>query len=108
MNVRPGPLEEQIVEGGSGNETITMGSTRNTAEPVVVSYRELSASALQGLIESFVLREGTEYGRKDVPLEVKCAQVMRQLEQGTARIVFDPDSESTDVEVVRVGGRGKR
>ena len=108
MNVRPGPPGEWIAEGKSGNEAIKMGSTRNTPEPVFISYRELSASALQGLIESFVLREGTEYGRKDVPLEVKCAQVMRQLEKGTARIVFDSDSESTDIEVVRLGDRRKR
>ena len=45
---------------------------------------------------------------KRLGFEVKCAQVMRQLEKGTARIVFDPDSESTDIEVVRLGDRRKR
>ena len=80
---------------------------REASEPVVIPYRELSASALRGLIESFVLREGTEYGPKEVALDVKFAQVMRQLEEGTARIVFDPDTESTDIELVRMRGRSK-
>lgn len=69
--------------------------------PVEIPYRQLSADALQGLIESFVLREGTEYGAQDVPLEVKRAQVMRQLEKGEARICFDPESETVDIELVR-------
>ena len=81
--------------------------TRGTPEPVVIPYRELSPIALRRLIESFVLREGTEYGPKEVPLDVKHAQVMRLLEKGSARIVFNPDTESTDIEVVRVGGRPK-
>jgi uncharacterized protein len=76
-------------------------------EPVVIPYQDLSPAALRGLIEYFVLREGTEYGAKDVPLEVKHAQVMRLLEKGTARIVFNPDMESADIEVVPAGGQRK-
>lgn len=78
--------------------------------PVAVPYTELSAGALQGVIEAFVLREGTEYGAQDVPLESKVAQVLRQLERGEARILFDPVTESIDVVLVpqreRRGGRG--
>ena len=84
-----------------------MDKSRQKPEPVVIPYQELSASALQGLIEYFVLREGTEYGPKEVPLEVKHAQVMRLLEKGTARIVFNPDMESADIEVVQVASRPK-
>lgn len=68
--------------------------------PVAVPYTELSAGALQGVIEAFVLREGTEYGAQDVPLESKVAQVLRQLERGEARILFDPVTESIDVVLV--------
>ena len=35
--------------------------------PIVVPHTELSAEALTGVIESFVLREGTDYGERDVP-----------------------------------------
>jgi uncharacterized protein YheU (UPF0270 family) len=68
---------------------------------VEIPYRELSAAALRGLIESFVLREGTEYGAQEVSLETKLGQVMRQLEKGEARICFDPESETIDIELVR-------
>jgi uncharacterized protein YheU (UPF0270 family) len=74
-------------------------------EPVIVPYQELSAAALLGVIESFVLREGTEYGVHDVPLEQKIAQVMRQLQRGEAQIIFDPESESVDIVPVHAGVR---
>jgi uncharacterized protein YheU (UPF0270 family) len=67
------------------------------AEPLVIPHEELSADALRGLVEAFVLREGTEYGDHDVPLESKVAQVMRQLERGEARVIFDPESEVVDL-----------
>lgn len=51
-----------------------------------------------------MLREGTEYGERDVSLDQKVAQVTRQLQRGEAQIVFDPETESIDVVVVR-GGR---
>jgi uncharacterized protein YheU (UPF0270 family) len=75
--------------------------------PIVVPHAELSAGALRGVIESFVLREGTDYGERDVSFESKVAQVRRQLESGEAQIVFDPDSESIDIVVV-TGARVRR
>ena len=66
-------------------------------EAVVIPHRELSAAALRGVIESFVLREGTDYGEKDFSLEQKVAHVTRQLERGDARIVFDPNTESIHI-----------
>ena len=54
--------------------------------PVAVPYTQLSAEALQGVIESFVLREGTEYGERDFTLAEKRLHVMHQLERGEAQI----------------------
>ncbi len=71
---------------------------------VEVPHDELSPEALRGVIESFVLREGTEYGERDVPLDTKVAQVLRQIERGEARIVFDPNTETIDVIVKPRGG----
>jgi uncharacterized protein YheU (UPF0270 family) len=61
----------------------------------------LSPEALAGVIDAFVLREGTDYGEHDVPHETKVAQVRRQLERGEARILFDPVTESVDIVVAR-------
>jgi uncharacterized protein YheU (UPF0270 family) len=71
----------------------------------VVPHTELSEDALRGVVESFVLREGTEYGEKDFSLAQKLAHVIRQLERGEAQIVFDPGSETIDIVVVSKGGR---
>jgi len=68
-------------------------------EPVAVPYSELSADALNGVIDNFILREGTDYGDRAFSHEQKVAQVLRQLERGEARIMFDPlDSSVTIVE----------
>ncbi len=69
--------------------------------PITVPHAELTPDALIGVIESFVLREGTDYGEHDVSFETKVAQVRRQLERGEAEIVFDPNSESIDIVVRR-------
>jgi hypothetical protein len=73
----------------------------------VVPHTELSEDALRGVVESFVLREGTEYGEKDFSLDQKLAHVIRQLERGEAQIVFDPESETIDIVVVSKG-EGRR
>jgi uncharacterized protein len=71
------------------------------ADPVVVPYTELSAETLQGVIESYVLREGTDYGDQTYSLQQKVAHVMRQLQRNEAQIVFDPNTESIDIVVPR-------
>jgi len=52
------------------------------------------------VIESFVLREGTDYGERQFSLEQKVAQVRTQLERGQARILFDPQSNTVTLELV--------
>ncbi len=70
------------------------------AEPVIIPHTELSAETLRGVIESYVLREGTDYGQHEYSLEQKVAHVVKQLERGEAQIVFDPDSESIDIQTI--------
>ena len=74
---------------------------RERPEPVIVPHAELSADALRGVIEAFVLREGTEYGSRDVQLDAKVDAVLRQLDRKEAAIVFDPVTESIDIVVRR-------
>ena len=76
---------------------------REQSEPVPVPHTELSDDALRGVVESFVLREGTDYGERDVPHEAKLAQVIRQLERGEVRIMFDPVSRTVDIVLVKPG-----
>jgi len=67
----------------------------------------LSETALGGIIEAFVLREGTDYGHEEHDLIEKCQMVRRQLEAGEAEIDFDPETQSVDIRPVdaqAVGG----
>jgi uncharacterized protein YheU (UPF0270 family) len=66
---------------------------------VEVPHTELSPELLQAVIESFVLREGTDYGEKEFSLEDKVAGVIAQLKRGDARIIFDPESDSVTIVV---------
>ena len=66
-------------------------------EPIVVPYTELAPDLLHAVVESFVLREGTDYGEKEVAFETKVARVIQQLKSGEARILFDPESESVTI-----------
>jgi len=81
------------------------GSADPAGEPVTVPPDELSEDLLRRVIESFVLREGTDYGEQEVCLESKVAAVVRQLQRGEALIIFDPGSESIDIVTVAPGKR---
>ena len=67
------------------------------AEPVRIPGQALDEETLRGLVESFVNREGTDYGRVEQSFEAKVADVMHQLERGEAEVVFDPETESVTI-----------
>jgi uncharacterized protein YheU (UPF0270 family) len=64
---------------------------------VVVPYTELTPDLLHAVVESYVLREGTDYGEKEFSLEDKVAHVIAQLKRGDAQIVFDPETETVSI-----------
>ncbi len=59
-----------------------------------IPLENLSTEALEGVIDDFILREGTDYGNTEATLEKKRADVLRQLKKGLAKIVFDAETES--------------
>jgi uncharacterized protein len=67
------------------------------SEPVEVPYTELAPELLHAVVESYVLREGTDYGEKEFSLADKVAHVISRLKRGDARIVFDPDTETVSI-----------
>ena len=58
--------------------------------PLVVPVEQLSRDALLGLVDAFVLREGTDYGHDEPTLEDKRREVLSQIERGEVLLVFDP------------------
>lgn len=73
----------------------------DTVPPVEIPLDVLSPEALSGVIEDFILREGTDYGRVEVSLEAKQKQVRHQIEKGDVKIVFDPATESVTLMTLR-------
>lgn len=71
--------------------------------------QSLSAEALEGLVDEFITREGTDYGAREHSLEEKRSSVLRQLARREVVIVFDFESESTTIisrqELARAGLR---
>jgi len=66
-------------------------------ERVEIPASRLSREALDGLIEEFVTRDGTDYGLQEHTLEQKKSAVARQLDRGEVVIVFDPESETCNI-----------
>jgi uncharacterized protein YheU (UPF0270 family) len=64
---------------------------------MIIPYKQISPDALQGLIEEFITREGTDYGEMEFSLAQKVSQVERQLARGDIVIVFDPVIESVSI-----------
>ena len=49
---------------------------------MIIPWQQVSPETLENLIETFVLREGTDYGEHERSLLDKVADVRRQLETG--------------------------
>ena len=63
----------------------------------MIPFGALSSEALDGVIDDFVNREGTDYGHRDFDLREKRAAVRRQLETGHASIAYDPTTHTTTI-----------
>ena len=88
----------------------TLGGSRLNEQPqeiIVIPHADLTADTLRRVVESFVLREGTDYGQQELSLDQKVAHVMRQLQRGEAQIIFDSLSQTVDL-VLRVARQRKR
>jgi uncharacterized protein YheU (UPF0270 family) len=62
--------------------------------PVEVPFEAVGPEALLGIIENFILREGTDYGAHEIDHESKIKRVRAQLQHGDVKIIFDPNTES--------------
>jgi uncharacterized protein YheU (UPF0270 family) len=57
----------------------------------------LSPEALRGIVEEFISRDGTDYGAIEASRETKFAQVKGRLASGSAILVFDDETETTNI-----------
>jgi hypothetical protein len=62
-----------------------------------IPVHKLSPEALQGVIEEFISRAGTDYGEIEASQETKFRQVKTVLEKGLAVLIFDGETETTNI-----------
>ena len=80
--------------GAAKRHTPVMDQPDEPVEPVEVPHTLLSVEALRGVVEAFVLREGTDYGAHEFTHEQKVQQVLDGLRRGESRIVYNPQTSS--------------
>lgn len=65
--------------------------------PVEINSNQLSTEALNGIVENFILREGTDYGVVEVDHDKKRDQVLKQINCGDVKIIFDFNTETINL-----------
>jgi len=64
---------------------------------VIIKPSELSQGALKGVLESFISREGTDYGEVELSLEQKLSSLLSKVLSGEVLIVFDEQHEQVNL-----------
>lgn len=62
--------------------------------PIEIPSGQLPEETLTHIIDSFIMREGTDYGSHEVDHAEKRDQVLKQLNCGKIKLLFDPNTES--------------
>lgn len=94
-DIRDFALDYELSQDAAATDDGTRG--RASAAPVQIPLEALSPSAAAGIIDGFILREGTDYGAVEVSHGAKVSEVRAQLERGEIVITFDPASESVTI-----------
>jgi uncharacterized protein YheU (UPF0270 family) len=64
---------------------------------IFIPPNQLTEDALLGVIDAFILREGTDYGHQEFTLEEKRGRVKAMLQRGEAQICYYPENEHIDI-----------
>lgn len=64
---------------------------------MMIPWQDIAPETLDNLIESFVLREGTDYGEQERTLVQKVSDVKQQLHNGEAILVWSELHETVNI-----------
>ncbi len=64
---------------------------------MIIPWQDISEPALNGIIEEFIMREGTDYGSEEVSLERKKQDLINQLKSGQVVIVYSELHETVNM-----------
>ncbi len=74
---------------------------------MIIPPESLSEDALQGVLEEFISRDGTDYGESELSLEAKVARLKPQVMRSEVLIVFDDTLECVTL-MTREEWRGRQ
>lgn len=74
---------------------------------MIIPPESLSEEALQGVLEEFISRDGTDYGESELSLEAKVARLKPQVMRSEVLIVFDDTLECVTL-MTREEWRGRQ
>jgi uncharacterized protein YheU (UPF0270 family) len=66
-------------------------------EGIEIPFEQINPDTLLNMLREFVTREWADLGDSGYTLDDKVAQVLRQLEEHTARVVYDVTTESWNI-----------
>lgn len=64
---------------------------------IEVPPQRVPGDSLQGLLEEYASRDGTDYGAREFTLQEKVSQLRAQLEGGELCIIYEIDSQQWDL-----------
>ena len=82
---------------GARSGVLEVSCMSDSFEFTPIPYQQLSKEALDGVLEEYINREGTDYGLHEYSLEDKKEQLLAQIKSGRAQIVFDHGSQSVSI-----------
>ena len=62
-----------------------------------IPFKSLKKDTLNKVIESFIVREGTDYGDVETSLTKKVDQVMGQLQSGSIKLLYSEKEQSINL-----------
>lgn len=64
---------------------------------MIIPWQSLEESTLYNVLDSFILREGTDYGERELSLDEKRERLLAQLKADKVVIVWSELHESLDI-----------
>lgn len=64
---------------------------------MIIPWQDLDEQTLRNIAESFILREGTDYGVEELSLTQKTDNLLAQIHIGSAVIIWSELHESIDI-----------
>ena len=68
---------------------------------VAIPYEQMDTETLRALVEEFITRDGTFYGKKEMSMDQKIDMVIEQLKSGEAVITWDRYVQSSNIALSR-------